>query len=74
MMGKREEAARAVQCKLPFGSSKLTETEALMCVDAVIACIREPDEKMRQAGKHGEGDLAKMIQIQMWQGMIDAME
>lgn len=71
-MDKREEAARAVQAKAPW-SEGLDDEKALEYVDAVIACIREPDEKMMRAGKYGEGDLAKMVQIQMWQGMIDAI-
>lgn len=50
-MGKREEAALQVMetcAGFGFSPSKIGRSEAFQIVDAVIACIREPDEKMRE--------------------------
>lgn len=74
-MGKREEAARAV-CKLAKRdpdmviSGKPLWMLHLKTVDAVIACIREPDEKMITAG-YGSFDSTGPKVI--WQAMIDAI-
>lgn len=84
-MGKREEAARAVQKVFSdFGldSPELDSFEALMLVNAVIACIREPDEKMLasgvsaliDAGLDGSNGVGHSDVIACLQAVLDSME
>lgn len=92
-MTKREEAARAlvklaylIDCPGEPTSADLRQAEVvadrhwqdyLLKVDAVIACIREPDEKMLRAAEHYEGErlfFSHEVLRKIWQSMFDAME
>lgn len=80
-MGKREEAARAVQSVFSdFGldSPELDRIEAHQLVNAVIACIREPNEKALKAGWDVEPKPSMRCPfpdfVRQFKAVFDAME